>query len=294
MSRPLAARTAAPPRQPADSLSDRHFDRIATIVHEHTGICLPPTKRIMLEARLRKRTRERGLPSLAAYCADLFDHGGLAQELTHLIDLATTNKTDFFREPEHYRFLAGPGLDQIFALHGGAESPRFTFWCAACSNGAEVYTMAMVLADQAATRREKFDFSILGTDICTSSIAEARRAIYPASFVAAVPPHMRRRYFLEARDPDRRDVRIAPEIRRTTRFAHRNLMENDPEIPGDLDGIFLRNVLIYFEHDVQIAVARRVFRHLRPGGFLFLGHSETSVASALPVTAHGPAVFQKT
>ena len=89
-------------------------------------------------------------------------------------------------------------------------------------------------------------------------------------------------------------MRIAPEIRRTTRFAHRNLMENDPEIPGDLDGIFLRNVLIYFEHDVQIAVARRVFRHLRPGGFLFLGHSETSVASALPVTAHGPAVFQKT
>ncbi|SOC23693.1 CheR family methyltransferase [Rhodobacter maris] len=274
-----------------DHLAEQDFVRIAELVNGRTGIRLPPAKRTMIEARLRKRVRAHGLSSMGAYCRFLFDQGGLEAELSHLVDVVTTNKTDFFREPDHFRFLAGPGIETMLARQGQERGARLHLWSAASSNGAEAYTIAMVLR-ALAERSRRFDFAILGTDISTAMLRHAQRAVYPGDFVAPVPAEMRRRYLLTARDPRQNEVRIVPELRERVRFAHLNLMEPSYPFERHFDAIFLRNVLIYFEREVQVAVTRRLISHLRPGGYLFVGHSETSVASALPVRQVAPAIFQ--
>ncbi len=274
-----------------DRLSEGDFGRIAELIGEHVGIKLPPTKRLMVEGRLRKRVRGLGHRSLADYCRFLFDDQGLASELIHVIDAVTTNKTDFFREPTHFEALAEQVVPALLARHRGPE-PRLKLWSAACSNGAEVYTLAMVMAEIAASRALRF--SVLGTDISTEVLEQAQRAIYPQAMIEPVPSALRQRYLMQGSAPSRRnEVRIVPELRRMVRFMRLNLMESSYSIDRDVDVIFLRNVLIYFERATQEAVVMRLVGHLRPGGFLFLGHSESMIGSNLNLRQVAPAVFQK-
>ena len=275
-----------------DQLTPAHFDHIAGMISETTGIRLPPQKRLMVEARLRKRMRALGMTTIAAYCEYLFEKGGFATETNHLIDVVTTNKTDFFREIDHFHYLAEGGVADMLRHHPTGIRPHLRFWSAACSNGAEPYTIAMVLADLAA-QGPAFDISILGTDISFAMLQEARNAIYPASFLSPLTPDQRNRHLLHARDPHSQDVRISPELRRRVTLAHLNLMDRTYPLPRTFDAIFLRNVLIYFDRADQVAVARRLLDHLHPYGLLFIGHSETSVAADLPVRQIAPAIFQR-
>ena len=277
-----------------DGLSKRNFDRLAAFIYDYSGIKMPPTKLTMLEGRLRRRLRATAQPSLDAYCDFLFKQGGLEQETVYLIDAVTTNKTDFFREPEHFTLLAEKLVPELIALRRNERNPPLKVWSAASSTGAEPYTLAMVLSDLAANRRD-FRFAILGTDISTAVLAQGRRAVYPAEMVAPVPPEKQARYVMHARKPGvRAEVRMAPEIRRSVRFAHLNLMQNSYPFDRDVDVIFLRNVLIYFDKRDQEAVISRLIEHLRPGGYLALGHSESMVGTTISMRQVAPAVFQKT
>ena len=274
-----------------DHLSALDFSRIAKLIEGEAGIKLPPGKRLMVEGRLRKRMRALGQSDFAGYCDLLFKQGGLERELTHLINAVTTNKTDFFREAEHFDFL----VEQIVPalLKSRERNPLLKIWSAASSTGAEAYTLAMVL-DELLAQRHDFRFAILGTDISTAVLAQGRRAVYAAELIAPVPPEMQARYFMHARRPGpRREVRVVPELRRLVRFAHLNLMEQSYPFDRDVDVIFLRNVLIYFEKADQDAVVARLVGHLRPGGYLVLGHSESMIGTSLAVRQVAPAVFQK-
>ncbi len=274
-----------------DHLSALDFTRIARLIEGQAGIKLPPGKRLMVEGRLRKRMRALGLPSFDSYTDLLFNRGGLDQELVHLINAVTTNKTDFFREAEHFDYLAGHMVPALLAMRG--RNPLLKVWSAASSTGAEAYTLAMVLDDLAA-QEHRFRFAILGTDISTTVLAQGRRAVYPAEMIAPVPPEMQSRYIMHARRPGpRREVRIVPELRRFVRFAHLNLMDASYPFDRDVDIIFLRNVLIYFEKADQAAVVTRLADHLRSGGYLVLGHSESMIGTSLAVRQVAPAVFQK-
>ena len=275
-----------------DHLSAIEFGRIARLVEGEAGIKMPPGKRLMVEGRLRKRLRALELATFADYCDLLFKQGGLDGELTYLINAVTTNKTDFFREPEHFDFLVQqivPGLIR----QRNERNPLLKVWSAAASTGAEAYTLAMVLRDLMSERRD-FGFAILGTDISTQVLAQGRRAVYPAEMIAPVPPAMQERYVMHARKPGaRREVRMAPEIRRHVQFQHLNLMDKTYPFDRDVDVIFLRNVLIYFEKADQEAVVGRLVGHLRPGGYLVLGHSESMIGTSLSVRQVAPAVFMK-
>ena len=289
-----ALRKSAPATPAPDSLSNEHFVRLSTLVTDQTGIRLPAGKRTMLEGRLRKRMRAVGAASLDDYCHYLFDQNGLAAEITHLVDAVTTNKTDFFREPEHFEFLRRHIVPDCLKRHRGAGKPQMKLWSAAASNGAEAYTIAMVLADIGGTKGERFDFSILGTDISTDILGQARRAVYPADFVSPVPADMQRRFLMQSRDRSNPEVRVVPELRRHVRFSGLNLMDADYRMPKEVDVIFLRNVLIYFDKPTQVAVVEKLIRHLRPSGYLILGHSETMIGAVLPLRQLAPAVFQLT
>jgi chemotaxis protein methyltransferase CheR len=208
------------PDSQLDPLSGHHYRTIADILQKHTGIRLPPGKQTMVEGRLRKRVRTLGLAGLNDYAAYLFQSGKLDEELVHLIDCVTTNKTDFFREPAHFQFLRDRAVPNLLALHGHRKV-RLKVWSAAASTGAEAYTIAMVLQDMTAAGPH-FTFSILGTDICTDVLEKARCGVYPQEMAAAVPADMAKRYVMPARNPGRREVRMAPELRCLVHFEHLN------------------------------------------------------------------------
>lgn len=284
-------------RQPAHLDDDDHlaaldFQRISTLIGREVGIKLPPAKRLMVEGRLRRRVRGLGLAGFAAYGDYLFRQNGLERELPHLINAVTTNKTDFFREPEHFGCMEKTLLPSLLA--GRSENrPLLKIWSAASSTGAEAYTIAMVLA-QLMAQRGDFRFAVLGTDISTDVLEVARRAVFPLDQVAPVPAQMQARYLMQSRRAGLRpEVRIVPELRRLVRFERLNLMEGRYPYDRDVDIIFLRNVLIYFEKADQTAVINRLVDHLRPGGYLLLGHSESMIGTSLALRQIAPSVFQK-
>lgn len=290
----LAMRAAHRPLDDAeDHLTALDYKRIATLIGDEVGIKLPPAKRVMVEGRLRKRLRTLGFASFDTYCDYLFKQDGLAVERPFLINAVTTNKTDFFREAEHFELLENRLVPELLQRRQGERQALLKIWSAASSTGAEAYTIAMVLAALCA-RRQDFRFSILGTDISTTVLAQGERGVYPAEMMAPVPAALQSRYVMFARKPAvRPEVRIAPELRRLVRFLRLNLMDQSYPIDQDVDVIFLRNVLIYFEKSDQDAVITRLVKHLRPGGYLLLGHSESMIGTGITMRQVAPAVFQK-
>ncbi len=256
-----------------DHLRDQHFTRLAGLLEGITGIQLPPSKRIMIEGRLRRRIRQLGIECLESYGIHLFDHDGLTDELSYLVECVTTNKTDFFREPDHFTFLRNQAVPALLARQDRA-SPNLKLWSAASSTGAEAYTAAMVLATMQATG-VKMRFSILGTDINSEILRQARQAVFPSSMLDPIPIDMQARYIMKAVDPKRQEFRIVPELRRAVQFETLNLMDESYPFDRDVDVIFCRNILIYFSREAQQAVLRRLSSHLRQGGYLILGHSES-------------------
>lgn len=272
-----------------EELDWRDFNRLAGIIENHSGIRTPPGKKTMVEGRLRRRVRDLGLESLAQYCRRLFDEGWLEVELRGLINAVTTNKTDFLREPEHFRLLAQTFLPEM-AGRGG--STVLKAWSAATSTGAEAYTLAMIF-DQFAQSRRGFAYSILATDIATDILDKARVAIYPEEMIEPVPLPWRSRYFLRSTDCDPPVIRVRPEIRQSVQFGYLNLMDDAYPVDEDMDIIFCRNVLIYFDKATQLNVLRKLCRHLRPGGLLFISHTETITGMDLPVRQVAPAIFER-
>jgi chemotaxis protein methyltransferase CheR len=273
-----------------DELSEADFQRIAAVIQAQVGIRMPPAKRTMVEGRLRKRVRSLGLRSLSHYCDTLFEQGGLERELVNLIDAVTTNKTEFFREPVHFDFLRDEAVPTLLAERPAGAS-RLKLWSAAASTGAEAYTMAMVLADMAAAPR--VPFQILGTDVCTEVLQQAVQAVYPLEMMAPVPDALQRRYVMRARDRTRAVVRIVPELRRLVRFMRLNLMEAPYPVDGDVDVIFCRNILIYFDRPTQQMVLEQLCGHLRRGGYLFLGHSESMAGGQAGMRQVAPTIFRR-
>jgi chemotaxis protein methyltransferase CheR len=274
-----------------DHLSDHHFKAIADVIEARVGIKMPPAKQTMVEGRLRKRVRALNLADINEYAQILFDRGHLEAELPYLIDCVTTNKTDFFREPSHFDFLKESAVPALLKRHA-TRTANLKIWSAACSTGAEAYTMAMVLQELVAQRRD-FRFSILGTDISTEVLSAAKEAIYPTAFLDSVPEPLRRKYLLVARQPGRGVARIAPELRAVTHFERLNLMDAKYPVDADIDVIFCRNVLIYFEKPTQHAVVERLASHLRPGGYLILGHAESMAGAGVAgVEQVAPTIFQ--
>lgn len=270
-----------------DHLSADRFARLSALIYDETGIKMPKAKATMLEGRLRRRLRDTGTATLNAYCDMLFADPTANGEIDHLVNAVTTNKTDFFREPGHFDFLADVALPAIAAT----GQRRIHAWSAACSTGAEPYTMAMVM-DRFVQARGG-DFRILATDIDTDVLEAARRGVYDAALVEPVPSMLRQRYVATSRDRKAGKVRITPDLRAAIGFARLNLMDARYPIGEPMDIIFCRNVLIYFDKPTQEKVVRRLCDSLRPGGYLFLGHSETIAGMDLPVKSVSYTVFER-
>lgn len=271
-------------------LSKTDFTRLQEFIYQQLGIKISESKRTMLLGRLSKRLRILKLATVNEYCDYLFTSEGQQLEQVHLFDVITTNKTDFFREASHFDLLTSKLLPQWQELLH--ENRRFKIWSAGCSSGEEPYTMAMVLAEYAENNcRRSFDYEIIATDISTKVLDHAKNAVYHADRVIPVPASIRRKYLLKNRDAANPLVRIAPQLRKKVRFGRLNFMDESFTLPDKMDVIFCRNVIIYFDKKTQEALVKKFCRNLQPGGYLFLGHSESLYGFDVPLTQIAPTVY---
>jgi chemotaxis protein methyltransferase CheR len=282
--------SAIPPARASGllAMTDKEFKRLSEFVHNECGIKLPPSKKVMVEARLQKRLRTLGMPGYRQYYEYLFSPSGLDEELVHLIDVITTNTTEFFREPRHFEILTQEVLPAWRAAHAGRA---FHLWSAGCSTGEEPYTLAIVLSEFGAVS-PGFRFSIMATDISTRVLSMAQHGVYPEDRVAKLSLELKHRYLLRSKDKTRRLVRLSPEMRRLVDFKRLNFMEPF-SFPEPMDTIFCRNVMIYFDRTTQEGLLRKFCTQLRPGGHLFIGHSESLTGMDLPLRQHAPTVYRK-
>lgn len=272
-------------------LSEKTFSRFSRLIYDEVGIMLPSAKKIMLEARLNKRLRAGDFRNFDDYADFVFSDEGREKELVSLIDVVTTNKTDFFREPVHFDYLAKVAIPSLIDAHEAGFKSPFKIWSAGCSSGEEPYTMSMVLSEFAATR-PGFQASILATDISTAVLAKARNAIYSEESVEAIPLSLKKKYLLKSKDRSKPVVRIAPQQRSMITFQRLNFME-EFGMREHMDVIFCRNVIIYFDKPTQERLLNRFHRQLVSGGYLFLGHSETISGLNVPLKPVASTVYRK-
>lgn len=262
-------------------VTDRDFCRFRKIMERHAGIRLGNTKRPLVYGRLASRMRELGLTRFSDYL-DRVEADPRGAELQTLIDRLTTNETFFFREPRHFDLLRAE-------LRAGRWSQRpVRVWSAACSSGEEPYTIAMVLADELGLS----DWGVLGSDISTRVLAAAERGVYREDRAKGIPPEAMKRYCLKGVRSQQGYFAVAPELRSHVAFRRINLDQPLPEV-GDFDLIFVRNVMIYFDARVKRRVVQRLLTRLRPGGYLFVGHSETLNGLADGLACVQPTVYCK-
>jgi chemotaxis protein methyltransferase CheR len=274
------------------AMSQKEFERLSEFIVNLCGIKMPPVKKVMLESRLQKRLRALGVASFREYCDFVLGSEDGGGELVHMIDVVTTNKTDFFREPVHFQFLAESVLPEFMSEAAGVFKKKFAVWSAGCSSGEEPYTIAIVL-DEFASLNPEFQYSIFATDISTRVLDKAREGIYDEQLVNNIPMSLKQKYFLRSKNRDQRQVRIIPELRSRIVYQRLNLMDEHIVLSEPMDAIFCRNVIIYFERATQCRLLNRLCRLLCAGGYLFLGHSETIHGFDLPLARISSTIYRK-
>ena len=273
-------------------MKDKVFQSFSSFIYDQVGIQMPASKKTMLEARLQKRLKQLGLASFEEYGEFVFSREGRETELVHMIDVVTTNKTDFFREPGHFSFLTDKALPAIAKQRELNRSHPLRLWSAGCSSGEEPYTLSMVLSEYQ-SEHHNFDYNLLASDISTRILETARSGIYPEDRIADIAANLKKKYLLRSKDRSRGLVRICPELRAKITFRRLNFMDADFGINEKMDVIFCRNVVIYFDKPTQQTLMQKFHRQLRPGGFLFLGHSETLNGLDVDFKMVGSTVYQR-
>jgi len=258
-----------PPGQVA--ITDREFHELRTFIHSHTGIALSDHKRALVCSRLGKRLRAHGFRCYADYYRLLTESDPDEIELGEMINAITTNKTDFFREPHHFKFLA----DDVFpAMRARSGERRVRLWSSASSSGEEAYSLAITALESFADINN-WDLKILATDIDTNMLTRGETGVYTADHATRVPDPFRKRYFLRGHGEHAGRFMVKPELQSLVRFRRLNLMDNPWPMHGLFDVIFCRNVIIYFDKPTQRTLINRLANQLKPGGYLMLGHSES-------------------
>lgn len=278
-------------------ITEDQFKRFQSLIYKHCGIRLDDRKQLLLRTRLQRRLRQISMDDVEKYLSIITRPGG-ADEFQSLIDVVTTNETSFFRTQSHFDWFTEEFLPAFAAQRGGSVGKReLRIWSAACSNGAEAYTLTFCLHEHRALI-PGVKTKILASDVCVSALEQARAAKYPQRFVDALPPASRKKYFDEvpmtagAAPNAVRDYQVRPEFREQVEWVHHNLMH--PLNRPLMDCVFLRNVLIYFDEASKQTVLTNVVNQIAPGGYLVVGPSEGIYGLENPLKKIKTFLYQKT
>lgn len=266
------------------------FAFLAGLIYDRSRIRLGVDKRSLVASRLARHLENRGCRSFADYC-DLLRGPGAEDEIGTLIDLITTNHTQFFREPAHFEILARELLPALAARAIAASRP-LRLWSAAAASGEEPYSLAMVMAEQA-RRQPGCAWEVHASDISRRMLDRCRLGIYDADKARLPDPGLLPRYFRKGFGRREGCVRLKPEIRRHVRVEHVNLFQPAYPVPRGLDVVFCRNVMIYFDVESRQELVGRLFDQLAPGGYLFVGHAESLLGLSHRFETRRPGVYRR-
>ena len=255
------------------------FLQYQRLIYNIAGISLSDSKQVLVESRLAKRLKAYKLNSYKQYF-DLISNK--REELQVAVDLLTTNETYFFREPKHFDFLR----NEILSKHE-LRKP-FRLWSGASSSGEEAYSLGMVMADHFGN----LPWEIHGSDLSSRVLEKARSGSYLIERANNIPDKYLKNYCMKGIGRKEGTFLISPTLRKNITFSQINLIESIPDI-GLFDVIFLRNVMIYFDTDTKTTVMNRLLKHLQPGGYFIVGHSESLHGMGIKLKTIAPSVYQK-
>jgi chemotaxis protein methyltransferase CheR len=264
-----------------NTITDAEFGRFQRFIFDAAGITLSAGKKALVCGRLSKRLQAHRLAGYGDYF-ELLSSGRAGDEVQTAVDLLTTNETYFFREPRHFDLL------RALATEAAGRAQAFRVWSAASSSGEEAYSTAMVLADCLG----QASWDVVGTDISTRVLQKARAGHYPLERTRNIPAAYLKRFCLRGFGEQEGTLLVERPLRQRVGFTHVNLNEELPRL-GSFDVIFLRNVMIYFNGDTKRQVVARVLSLLKPGGHLFIGHSESLNDINASVQQLAPSIYRK-
>ena len=268
-------------------LTGANLRQFADLVQGETGMMMGDDKSALIQSRLQRRLVATSLPDFQAYFKYVTSAEGDG-ELRLMLQALTTNMTRFFREPHHFDDLRSEILPKIQAAIRSGQS--FRIWSSACSTGEEPYSIAIEILTRIPDANQH-DIKILATDLSEAVVAKARRGVYPESALTTVPAGARDRLF--ARVPAEPGMyEVDDRLRRLIRFNVLNLMKPWP-MRGKFDVIFCRNVMIYFDGPTQERLLERMAAICRPGGTIYIGHSERITGPAVSLfTSQGLTTYR--
>jgi len=271
-----------------DDLTDKEFELFSRLIYTKAGINLHTGKKELLRARLAKRLRSSKFHNFQEYYDYVLgDKSG--EELVRLLDSVSTNLTSFFRESNHFQFLADEALPGLVANKKRGGGIRI--WSAGCSSGEEPYSLAITILEHKAVT-PALNFKILATDISTRVLATAEQGIYPEERCKDINTNILKKYFQKGQGRWQGYVQVKPVVRNCIQFMRYNLMEPCP-CKEPMDIIFCRNVMIYFDKNTQDRVVNSFYSALGEGGYLFIGHSESLTGIKHAFKYARPTVYQK-
>ncbi|PID81146.1 chemotaxis protein CheR [bacterium DOLZORAL124_64_63] len=278
------------PQAPVETrISDREFRSIRKLVYDKFGINLTDQKKTLVVGRLQKVLHERGFASFNDYFQWLInDRSG--EGLDELATRISTNHTFFYREKAHFEFFQETVLPEIHDRHKASGNQEIRIWCAGCSSGEEPYTLMMLMMDFLGSRLNQWKPILLATDISAKALKTAMAGVYPADRVSQLPAGLRTKYFEKT---DQGLMSVTRSVRERIFFRRHNLMDARFPFKRQFDAIFCRNVMIYFDRPTRNTLVGKYHQHTVPGGYLFIGHSETLGRDETPYRYVMPAVYRK-
>ncbi|MDH4394435.1 MAG: CheR family methyltransferase [Limnobacter sp.] len=263
------------------TFTEKDFSRVRELILKTAGISLAPSKQSMVYSRLARRLRETSFIKFTDYL-DSLEKSTNNPEWEHFTNALTTNLTSFYREAHHFDILTRQ-------LSNLSHKPRIEIWCSAASTGEEPYTLAI-------TAMEAFGsisppVRILATDIDTKCLETARQGVYRMDQVEKIPKDILKKYFLKGNGESEGLIRVRPEVQKLITFRQLNLLSNNWNLRSGFDAIFCRNVMIYFEKDVQMDILKRFAPLMSKDGLLYAGHSENFAMARDYFTLKGKTVY---
>ncbi|MFC1715145.1 CheR family methyltransferase [Candidatus Poribacteria bacterium] len=266
-------------------MNTRTFNAFRTLIYEKSGISLSDGKEPLIYSRVGKRMRALGIDDYRTYLNHIVkDNSG--QEVVYLLDAISTNVTSFFRENDHFQFLA-----KVMKEWNASGLKRLRLWSAACSSGEEPYSMAMTALE---TISDAYDVKILATDISTRILEKAERGVYEAGKIKQMSRTLAERHFEKISESDGFCYAVKPVLKNMIAFRRLNLSTPPFPMRGPLDIVFCRNVMIYFDNHVRQKLLAEIHRLLKPAGYLMVGHSESLIGLIRGFKAVQPSVYMKT
>jgi chemotaxis protein methyltransferase CheR len=271
------------------SISNNEFRLISTFVYENIGINLTEEKRNLVIGRLQKLVRSLGFGSFKHYY-DYLSADRTGQALDRLVNRISTNYTYFHRESDHFDFFRSRALPDVVDGMNGQNCKDLRIWCAGCSSGEEPYMLVMQMFEYFGREYGMWDAGVLATDISGKALDTAKSGVYTEKAVGRVPSDIKQRYFIK-NGPG--ELKISEKVKREVTFRRFNLMNRQFPFKKPFQMIFCRNVMIYFDQPTRVALIRKFYDNMVPGGYLFIGHSETLGRKQPLFDYVMPAVYRK-